>query len=139
MHIPIEFYVRLPVELYRGGTPTRPKFNYLRTSPPRKENQKFDVKIDSNTGLISHRTGGLSLFNKPDYSFGPDWWVIKAGTKLPSGFTLSKDLANGKFMGHYSIRSLSNISEKDWKQALKKWGEKHAVHINTFKKVKNNV
>ncbi|SFD15803.1 hypothetical protein SAMN05660479_03318 [Microbulbifer thermotolerans] len=44
MHTPIEFYVKLPVDLFRGGTPTKHKFDYLRTMPPRNETQTYDVK-----------------------------------------------------------------------------------------------
>jgi hypothetical protein len=89
MHTPIEFYVKLPADLFRGGTPTKHKFDYLRTMPPRNSDQTYDVKINSTTGLFDHTTGGLSLFNAPNYRFGPDWWVIPAGTKLPPEFTLS--------------------------------------------------
>ncbi len=45
MHTPIKFYVKLPTDLFRAGTPTKPKFDYLRTSPPRDDTQIYDVKI----------------------------------------------------------------------------------------------
>ena len=96
MHTPLEFYVKLPADLFRGGTPTKPKFDYLRTLPPKKSDETYDVKINLKTGLIDHKSGGLSLFNTPNYRFGPDWWVVPAGTKLPPEFTLSKDLNEWK-------------------------------------------
>ena len=89
--------------------------------------------------MIDHTSGGLCLFNAPDFSFGPDWWVIPAGTKLPEGFTVSKDLTDGKFRGHYTIRSLTDIHESVWKQKLAAWADKYATHINEYRKAQNNV
>lgn len=73
MHTPIKFYVKTPVALYRAGTPTKAKFDYLRTMPPRKEREVFELKINPNTGLVDHRSGGFSLFNKPVLDFSSDW------------------------------------------------------------------
>lgn len=39
MHTPIQFYLKVPVDLFRSGTPTRHKFDYFRTMPPRNEDQ----------------------------------------------------------------------------------------------------
>jgi len=139
MHIPIKFYVKLPVDLFRGGTPTRHKFDYLRTMPPRREDQVFDVKINLQTKMIDHKSGGLSLFIAPNYSFGVDWWVIPSGTRLPSEFTLTKDLTNGKFKGHYTIRALADMHERAWKRKLIEWADKYAIHINEYRKAKKNV
>lgn len=139
MHTPIKFYVKLPADLFRGGTPTKHKFDYLRTMPPRSDDQTYDVKIDPISGFIDHTSGGLSLFNTPNYVFGQDWWVIPAGTKLPPDFTLSKDLTDGKFRGHYTIRALTDMHESVWKKKLSDWADEYAVHVNQYKKVKNNV
>jgi hypothetical protein len=107
--------------------------------PPRKEEQTFDVKIKPENGNIDHTSGGLSLFNTPNYGFGSDWWVIPAGTQLPPEFTLSKDLTDGKFRGHYTIRALLDMQPAVWKKTLADWADKHAVHIKEYKKVKYNV
>jgi len=139
MHTPIKFYVKLPVDLFRGGTPTKHKFNYLRTMPPRKEDQIYDVKINPKTKMIDHTSGGLSLFDMPNYSFGADWWVIPAGTRLPQEFTITKDLTNGKFKGHYTIRALADMHESEWKKKLAAWADKHAIHINEYRKANKNV
>jgi len=139
MHTAIKFYVKLPVDLFRGGTPTKHKFDYLRTMPPRTEDQIYDVKINSETGLIDHTSGGLSLFDSPNFSFGCNWWVIPVGTPLPSEFTLTKDLTGGKFKGHYSIRAISDMQVDRWKRLLIEWADKYAVHINTNRKVKHHV
>lgn len=61
MHTPIEFYVKLPADLFRGATPTKHKFDYLRTVPPRKEDQTYDMKTNPTTGMIDHTTSGLSI------------------------------------------------------------------------------
>lgn len=66
MHTPIKFYVKLPADLFRGGTSSRHRFDYLRTMPPRKAHEVYDVKIHPVTKIIDHRSGGLSLFNAPD-------------------------------------------------------------------------
>lgn len=132
MHTPIEFFVRIPADLFRSGAPSKPRFDYIRTMPPRDITQTYDLKIDPVTNLIDAKSGGLSMFDSPNYSFGPDWWVVPIGTKLPPGFTISKDLTDGKFRGHYTIRSLSNIHIDKWKAALKEWAEEHAVHIKDY-------
>jgi hypothetical protein len=139
VHTPIQFYVRIPADLFRGGTPTKPKFDYLRTMPPRTADETYDVKIDPVTRMIDHTSGGLSLFDSPDFSFGPDWWVIPAGTELPPGFTVSKDLTNGKFKGHYTIRSMNDIHEDVWKRELASWANEHAVHIKKYRKASSDV
>lgn len=133
MHTPIEFYIKMPCDLFRAGTPTKPKFDYIRTSPPRTEDQIYDLKIDPDTKLIDYKSGGLSLFNKPKLENGGDWWVIPAGTNLPHGFTVTKDITDGVFKGHYSIRSLESIHIDDWKRILKKWAEENAVHLKQFR------
>lgn len=75
----------------------------------------------------------------PDFAFTSDWWVIPAGKKLPEGFTLSKDLTNGKFNGHYSIRSMADIKPELWKETLRNWAAENAVHISAYRKVKKHV
>lgn len=132
MHTPIEFYLKIPVDLFRAGTPTKPKFDYLRTMPPRTDVQVYDVKIDPKTKKIDSKSGGLSLFNTPNFSFGKNWWFLPKGTPMPPGFTVSKDSTNGKFKGHYSIRSLSDIHIDVWKKTLKQWAEKHALKIEKY-------
>ena len=92
-----------------------------------------ETERDRNGGL------GLSLFNTPDFSFGPDWWVVPAGTLLPDGFTLSKDLSNGKFKGHYTIRALLDMHESVWKRKLAAWADQHAIHIKEYRKAQNDV
>lgn len=132
MHTPIKFYLEIPTNLYRGGTATKPKFDYIRTSPPRDEDERFDIKINPDTKIIEHMSGGLSLFNKPNFENGTNWWVVPAGIELPPGFTVTKDLTNGIFKGHYSIRALSDIHIDDWKKILKEWAEEHAIHISEY-------
>lgn len=57
MPTPIQFYVKLPADLYRAGTPTKHKFDSLRTMPPRTEEKTYDVKINPKTGFIDHTAG----------------------------------------------------------------------------------
>ena len=139
MHTPIKFYFKLPVDLFRGGTPTKHKFDYLRTMPPRTKDQIYDVKVNPKTKKIDHTSGGLSLFDMPNYRFGPDWWVIPAGTILPPEFTLTKDLSDGKFRGHYTIRARTDMHIDVWKRKLIEWADNHAVHINEYGKASSNV
>lgn len=140
MHTPIEFYVVVPLDLYRVGSPSKPRFDYLRTSPPRTELQVFDVKVDPKTNVIDSKSGGLSLFSRPNFEFSKDWWVIPKGTKLPRGFTLSKDLTGDKLKGHFSVRSMIDIHVDVWRRTLLEWAEENAVHIKDYasrKGVKN--
>ncbi|WHI45964.1 hypothetical protein [Microbulbifer sp. VAAF005] len=90
MHTPIEFYLKTPVELYRAGTPTKSNFDYIRTMPPRTGDQTYDIKINSETGVVDHTSGGVSLFDKPKMDFSPDWWVIPPKTELPPGLQSQK-------------------------------------------------
>ena len=134
MHTPIEFFVKVPEDLYRRGGVKKPRFDYIRTSPPREFPQKFDLKVKQINGktVIDHKSGGLSLFNRPDFRSGVDWWVIPKGTLLPPGYTVSKDLTGNVFKGHYSIRSLRDIDIEKWKSDLGKWAEENAIHVNKF-------
>ena len=132
MHTPIEFYIEAPVNLYRRGGASKPRFDYIRTSPPRVTPQKFDLKVKDENGrlIIDHTSGGLSLFDKPNFKSGKDWWLIPKGTSLPPGFTLSKDVTNNVFKGHYSIRSKVDIDITQWKQILGHWAERKAIHLS---------
>lgn len=136
MHTPVKFFVKIPADLYRAGTPTKPRFDYIRTMPPRTDEQVYDVKIDPKTNKIKANTGGLSLFSSPNYSFGDDWWVVPQGVPLPSGFTISQDLTNGKLRGHYTIRTMKDIPLDLWKKTLGEWAEKNAIHINQHRQTK---
>ncbi len=133
MHTPIKFYIKIPTTLYRAGAATRPRFDYIRTNPPRNDDQIFDIKIDPNTKMIDHESGGMSLFDKPRFNNSKDWWVLPEGTKLPPGFTVTKDLTDGVFKGHYSIRALSTMHIDTWKKTLKEWAESQAIHINDYR------
>lgn len=90
------------------------------------------MRIDPVTNKIDAKSGGLSLFHAPDFEFGSDWWVIPADTPLPFGFTVSKDLTNGVFKGHFSVRAVSDMHVDVWKTTLREWAEKHAVHISNY-------
>jgi hypothetical protein len=129
IHTLTEFYVAFPTDLFRGGTPTQHNIDYIRTMPPRKADQRFDVKLNRETGMIDHTSGGLSLFNATNNSFSSNWWMIPASTPLPDGFTLTKDFTNGKFKGHYTIRAIADMSVSDWKTKLREWADKHAVYV----------
>ncbi|SBS28892.1 hypothetical protein MSP8886_01350 [Marinomonas spartinae] len=133
MHTPVEYFIKLPTALFRAGARTKPKFDYLRTMPPRDDTQVYDVKINPKTKMIDHKSGGLSLFTEPNLRFGPDWWVLPEDTPLPAGFTLTKDLTNGKFRGHYSIRSLEDIHVDIWKKTLLAWANEYAIHVSEYK------
>jgi hypothetical protein len=139
MHTPVEFYLKLPVDLFRGGSPKRHRFDYLRTLPPRTDGQVYDVKINPRTGLIDHTSGGLSLFAVPDFSLGPDWWIVPAGTELPKEFVLTKDLTNGRFRGHYTIRAQFDIDQELWRRKLLDWADTYAIHIDKLRKASGNV
>ena len=143
MHTPVEFFLKVPEDLFRRGGATKPRFDYIRLSPPKVAPEKFDLKVKIVGGkiLIDHKSGGLSLFNKPDFRSGSDWWVIPKGSLLPPGFTISKDLTGNKFSGHYSVRSLTDIEPVKWTEEIGKWAEKYAIHIDKFtgKAVSNNV
>lgn len=132
MHIPVDFYVKVPVNLFRRGGETKPRFDYIRTTPPRQIAQKYDLKVNVVAGktMIDHTSGGLSLFNRPDLSGGSDWWVIPKGTNLPHGFVLSKDLTNGEFRGHYSIRATEDMDLDRWKSILGEWANQYAIHLS---------
>lgn len=133
MHTPVDFYVKVPVDLYRRGGAKKPRFDYIRTSPPREAAEKFDVKVKSDgTGgyIIDHKSGGLSLANRMDFRAGDDWWLIPKGTVLPAGYTLTRDMTGSSFKGHYSIRSTRDIDLKKWKADLGKWAEENALHLN---------
>ena len=133
MHTITDFYVKVPVDLYRRGGAKTPRFDYIRTCPPRDVADKFDLKVKPNGSggyVIDHTSGGLSLSNRPHLRTGEDWWLIPKGTPLPPGFTLTRDLTGSSFKGHYTIRSTHDIDLELWKSELGKWAEKHALHIN---------
>lgn len=68
------------------------RFDYIRLSPPKAAHEKFDLKVKNVGGklLIDHKSGGLSLFNKPDFRSGSDWWVIPKDSPLLQGLPFQK-------------------------------------------------
>jgi len=121
MHTPIEFYLVFPVDLYRRGEQGRLKLDYVRTHPPRKAEEVWDVEIKN--GLVQKESGGNSTFNRPNAKFGVWWYRIPKGTPLPDGLHLSKDHTDGDFRGHYTIRPFTNMTLDAFKAKLKLLGE----------------
>jgi hypothetical protein len=125
-HTPFKLYVVLPIGLFRAGNATEPKFDYLRTNPPRKDDEVFDMKFEEGSDtILDHKSGGLSLFEQPSAGRS-DWYVVEAGTELPPGFEASQDLTDGKLEGHWTIRATKNIHIDVWKKTLKEWAQRHA-------------
>jgi hypothetical protein len=95
--------------------------------------------VDPDTRIIDRTSGGLSLFATPNLTFSPDWWVVPVGTKVPDGFILTKDLTDGVFLGHYTVRSLYDIHEDIWRSKLLEWANNHVTHISTKQRAKRRV
>jgi len=93
MHTPLEFYIKLPEDLFRLGRKSKAKMDYIRTTPPRPEDGKWDVRLIKQDGIdyVDSKSGGLSLFNRRDQGFGDLWWKIPKGTELPEGLHISFD------------------------------------------------
>lgn len=111
MHTPIEFYVNLPEDLFRLGRKTKAKMDYIRTTPPRPEDIKWDVRIFKRNGLdyVDSKSGGLSLFNYRNPGFGSLWWKLPKGTSLPTGLHVSLDTGGEVGKSHYTIRPLYDM------------------------------
>ena len=50
---------------FRLGRKTKAKFDYIRTTPPREEEQTRDVRVykKNDIDFVDSKSGGLSLFN----------------------------------------------------------------------------
>lgn len=107
------YFDRLPVDLFRHGTASSPQLNKPRTMPPRKLGEVHDIKIFIKDGVewVDYKSGGISLFNKPNPRFGNRWWKITKGTQIPNGLRVSRDKGVNHITGqiHYTIRPLHNM------------------------------
>ncbi|MFV2015213.1 MAG: hypothetical protein ACC656_07295 [Candidatus Heimdallarchaeota archaeon] len=107
------YFEFLPTDLYRHGSTTNPQMHKPRTMPPRQAGQVHDLKVykKSNTEWVDSKSGGMSLFNKPNPRFGNKWWKLPKGTKIPSMFRVSRDRGINKVTGqiHYTIRPIYDM------------------------------
>ncbi len=103
----------LPTDLYRHGSTTSPQMHKPRTMPPRTEGQVHDLKVyeKDGTSWVYSRSGGISLFNKPNPRFGNRWWKLPKGSKIPPVFRVSRDEGVNKATGqiHYTIRPMYDM------------------------------
>lgn len=121
MHTPLEFYVKLPEDLFRLGRKTKAKMDYIRTTPPRPEDIKWDVRIFKRNGVdyVDSKSGGLSLFNYRNPSFGTLWWKLPKGTNLPVGLHVSLDKGGEAGKSHYTIRPLYDMPLRQYMEKLR--------------------
>ncbi|WKE64630.1 hypothetical protein PVT67_13255 [Gallaecimonas kandeliae] len=121
MHTPVEFYVTLPADLFRSGTKSKAKFDYIRTMPPRTDDQTWDIRIYDKNGVqfVDARSGGLSLFNYRNPRFGNFWWKLPKGTKVPSGLHISLDDGGRDGKHHFTVRPLMDMALTTFIEKLK--------------------
>lgn len=112
MHTPIQFYVTLPIDLFRMGRKKKAKLDYIRTTPPRdEENQVWDLRVYEKNGMtyVDSQSGGLSLFNYRNPKFGTLWWKIPKSTKMPNGIHVSLDEGGKNGKHHFTVRPLYDM------------------------------
>ena len=111
MHTPLAFYVKLPEDLFRLGRKTKAKMDYIRTTPPRPEDIKWDIRVIKRNGkdYVDSKSGGLSLFNYRNPTLGSLWWKIPKGTNLPVGLHVSLDKGGQAGKSHYTVRPLYDM------------------------------
>ncbi len=121
MHTPLEFYVKLPEDLFRLGRKTKAKMDYIRTTPPRSEESKWDLRIFKRDGkdYVDSKSGGLSLFNYRNPSLGSLWWKIPKGTNLPVGLHLSLDKGGVEGKSHFTVRPLYDMPLEQYMEKLR--------------------
>ena len=63
--------------------------DYIRKTPPRRENIKWDVNIFDHHGIkyVDLKSGGLSFFNYRNPGLGSLWWKLPKGTQITSRLT----------------------------------------------------
>ncbi len=121
MHTPLEFYVKLPEDLFRLGRKTKAKMDYIRTTPPRPEDIKWDVRIFDRNGIkyVDSKSGGLSLFNYRNPGLGTLWWKLPKGTKLPTGLHVSIDKGGERGKSHFTVRPLYDMPLEQFLKRLR--------------------
>jgi hypothetical protein len=121
MHTPVDFYVVLPDDLYRLGGRTRAKFDYVRTTPPRAEAERWDVRLYDLKGVsfVDAQSGGLSLFNFRNAKLGTLWWRIPKGTNVPLGLQVSRDAGADPRKAHFTVRPLHDTPHEEYLQLLR--------------------
>ena len=113
-HTVEEFYFdRLPVDLFRHGSTTSPQLHKPRTAPPRQLSEVHDIQIYQKNGIdwVDCKSGGISLFNKPNLRFGNRWWKLPKGAKIPAFLRVSRDTGVNPITGqiHYTIRPVHDM------------------------------
>ncbi len=107
------YFDQLPTDLFRHGSTTNPQMHKPRTMPPRKADQVHDLKIymKNNIEWVDSKSGGISLFNKPNMKFGNKWWRLPKGSNIPSLLRVSRDNGLNKITGqiHYTIRPVHDM------------------------------
>ncbi len=112
-HTIIELYVKfIPTNLFRLGSRNSPQLHKLRTMPPRKISEVFDIEIYEQNGIayVAADSGGISTFDRKS-GFGDFWWVIPKGVNIPAGLRVSRDFnpKPGSGPTHYTIRPVCDM------------------------------
>jgi len=128
----------LPTDLYRHGSATNPQMHKPRTMPPRQADQVHDLKIykKDNIDWVDSKSGGISLFNKPNPKFGNKWWKLPKGTEIPELFKVSRDKGINKITGqiHYTIRPVHEMPLTTFIHHLKEFSESAVPDFEIYQK-----
>ena len=119
-----------PVDLWRMGTATSPKFDKIRV-PPHPRPDLPAREVDGVT-MVSPRKGGLSLFDNINPQLqGGVWWVIPQDTAIPAGLGLTRERVSGRFdYHHYTVHPTREMSLEEFIKLLAELGRfalRHAV------------
>ncbi|MEY4582665.1 MAG: hypothetical protein RL701_7368 [Pseudomonadota bacterium] len=112
--------VTVKIELFRAGNSTSPRLDNVRYGEERiKNKQSVDVSsfLVSGEPWVEANSGGISTFDKPIASES-NWWLIPAGTELPSELGVRRDHTGPDGRTHYSLYPAFNMPLTSYRFAL---------------------
>lgn len=112
--------IKIKLDLFRSGNSTSPRLDHVRYG---EERIKAGQSVDVGTFLVSGepwvvgREGGISTFDKP-LPHEPNWWLIPAGTELPSELIIRRDHATFDGRTHYSLAPAFDMPLTSYRRSL---------------------
>ncbi|MEK8016946.1 MAG: hypothetical protein VSS75_008765 [Candidatus Parabeggiatoa sp.] len=108
----------VPECLYRSGNSSSPKLDHVRINRGPDKDDDIATTVINGITYVYPNTGGISVFNTPDYTLSKKWWICYANVILPSKLILVHDSTAFNGCKHFTISPKYFMTLDEYKKQL---------------------